>query len=70
MTTSSMTSLSTLTLGRSPTMTRLQRSAALLNAFFCFGVRPPRNRTSIVKGETAAVAGASSAAIDAFDWAM
>ena len=51
-------------------MTRLQRSAALLNAFFCFGLRPPRNRTSIVKGETAAAVGASSAAIDAFACAM
>ena len=58
-TTSSISSLSTVTLGRSPTMIRVQRSAALVNAAFWRSFSPPRKRTSIVNGD--AVAASSSA---------
>jgi hypothetical protein len=54
MSTSSITSPSTSTLGRSPTITRVQRSAAAVNAARWRAVRPPRNRTSIVNGEVVA----------------
>src|SRR6185436_7501244 len=57
---SSMTSPSTLTGGRSPTIIRVQRSAAFLNAFFCVWVRPLRKRTVIVKAEAVAPATASA----------
>jgi len=62
--TSSMTSPSTRTLGRSPTITSAQRSAAALNASRCVFVRPPMKRTSIVNGDVVsatALAAASSA---------
>src|SRR6185436_10702434 len=57
---SSMTSPSTLTGGRSPTIIRVQRSAAFLKAFFCVWVRPLRKRTVIVKAEAVAPATASA----------
>ena len=53
---SSITSPSTITDGKSPTMTVHQRSAADLNACFCESVKPPRNRTSIVYGDTESAA--------------
>ncbi len=49
-----MVSLSTRTLGRSPTITFVQRSAALVNAARWAAVSPPRNRTWIVNGEVVA----------------
>jgi hypothetical protein len=64
---SSITSPSTSTLGRSPTITRHQRSAAFLKAFFCFVLRPPMNRTSIWKGEAEF---ASPIAMSLFAFAM
>ena len=49
-----MTSPSTMTLGRSPTITFVQRSAAFLNAAFWRAFSPPRKRTSIVNGDVVA----------------
>ncbi len=54
MRTSSMTSPSTSTDGRSPTITLAQRSAALVKARRWAALRPPRKRTSIMNGEVVA----------------
>jgi hypothetical protein len=45
-------SMFSVTSGRSPTMTVAQRSAAAAKAACWVWVRPPRNRTSIVNGES------------------
>src|SRR5882757_894756 len=49
--TSSMASLSTVAVGRSPTIILVQRSAAAANAACCRSLSPPRKRISMVNGD-------------------
>jgi len=56
-----MTSPSTCTGGRLPTITFVHRSAAFLKASFCFLFKPPRKRT-VISNPAAAAAPACNAA--------